>query len=317
MKSTKSIKYSNSEDLELCDYSIRELLPDEVLIENQAIGVNRPDLLQCSGLYPAPKGHSEILGLESSGIIIAIGNKVTEWQIGDRVAALLNGGGYSEYSIAKSGHCLKIPNNMNFIEAAGLPEAMFTIYANVFEGCALKSGETILIHGGASSIGTIAIKMCKAIGAKVYITAGSDEKCEVCKDLGADLVVNYKTEDFETNIKANGGADIILDMIGGDYIQKNINILNQGGRLCNIAYLNGAVAEINFMRLMLKNLTITGSVLRSRQDKEKTRIRDGIIKNFWGKIEPKIDKSFPLKDAQLAMDRLKRMENIGKIILIP
>lgn len=291
----------------------------QVLIKCHYSGINRPDLLQRKGLYPPPENASPILGLEASGEIVALGDGVKQWRIGDKVCAILNGGGYAQYVIAEAGHCLKLPQNMDLMGAACLPETMLTVYTNVFEDCALKSGETFLIHGGASGIGVSAIQMAKAIGAKVIATVGSDEKKEFCEKLGADIAINYKTQDFEEIAKSHGGIDVILDMVGGSYIQKNINILKDCGRLSFIAFLQGPQANVNFMRLMLKRIKITGSTLRSRTNEEKSRIALALEKDFGeylriGAIKPVIHAVFELKHANEAHQILESNQNIGKLL---
>jgi NADPH:quinone reductase len=293
--------------------------PNEVLIKVHACGINRPDLLQRAGLYPAPKNASPLLGLEAAGEIVEIGENVKDYKIGDQVCALLNGGGYAEYCVAHYGACFKIPPNLGMIEAASLPETMMTVYTNIFEVCNLQKGENFLVHGGASGIGVMAIQMAKAIGANVFATVGNDEKVEFCQSIGAQKVINYKNEDFEETLKSVG-IDVILDMVGGSYIQKNLNILNDKGRICSIAFLQGAKTEINFMRMMLKRLTITGSTLRSRSDDEKAQIADGVKRDFWkfvenGQIKPIIDSVFPFKECEAAHKLMASNNHKGKIIL--
>lgn len=292
----------------------------QVLIKNSAFGINRPDIFQKMGFYPPPQNASPILGLESAGEIIEIGDNVNDFKIGDMVCALLNGGGYAEYSIAEAGQCFKIPQNLNYIEAASIPETIMTVYENVFRVCGLKPHESFLVHGGASGIGVMAIQMARAIGAKVYTSVGSQEKSIFCENLGAALAINYKEQDFEQIIKASGGVDVILDMVGGPYIQKNIDILNDMGRLCYIAFLQGPKAEINFMRLMLKRLTITGSTLRSRSNEDKAIIASGVKKDFWhfvenGKIKPIIDSVYKFENIQAAHDLVQSNNHIGKIVI--
>ncbi len=292
----------------------------QVLIRSHYSGVNRPDILQRKGLYPPPANASPLLGLEVSGEIAAIGENCGDLAIGDKVCALLNGGGYAEYAIAEAGHCLSVPKNIDMAGAAALPETMLTVFTNVFEDCSLQADETILIHGGASGIGVSAIQMANAIGAKVIVTVGSDEKAAFCEKLGAVLAINYKTQDFEEIIKAKGGVDVILDMVGGPYIQKNINILNDCGRLSFIAFLQGAQANINFMRLMLKRIKITGSTLRSRSNIEKSRITKEVHKRFFPLIEngtyrPIIHEIIPFGDVEKAHAIIEASQNLGKIVL--
>jgi NADPH:quinone reductase len=293
----------------------------EVLIRVAAAGVNRPDLTQRAGFYPPPPGAPETLGLEVSGVIESVGAGVTRWHEGDEVCALLPGGGYATYAIAHEGSVLPAPKNLPLTEAAALPETVFTVWANVFEAAALKPKETLLVHGGASGIGTTAIQMAKAHGARVIVTAGDDAKVKFCEKLGADRAINYRTQDFETIVRDLGGADVVLDMVGGPYVQKNLNLLNDNGRCVMIAFQQGPQAEVNLMRLMLKRLTLTGSTLRSRSNEEKARIAKAVHANVWpwveaGKVKPVIDSTFPLADAEQAHARLQSGGHAGKVILI-
>jgi len=292
----------------------------EVLIRVAAAGVNRPDLMQRAGLYPPPAGAPTTLGLEAAGEIVELGAGVTRWHVGEQVTALLAGGGYAEYATAHEGAVLPIPTGLSLIEAAALPETVMTVWANVFESGALKPGETLLVHGGASGIGTTAIQMAKAHGARVIVTAGDDAKCKACEKLGADRAINYRTGDFETEVRDLGGADVVLDMVGGSYVQKNLNLLNDGGRCVMIAFLQGPQAEVNLMRLMLKRLTLTGSTLRSRAVEEKARIAHEVERQVWpwiaaGKLKPVIDSTFALREAEAALARLQSGGHIGKIVL--
>jgi NADPH:quinone reductase len=294
--------------------------PGEILIQVAAAGINRPDLMQRAGLYPPPPGAPETLGLEVAGEVIALGSGVTRWKEGDRVCALLAGGGYATFALAHEGAALPIPAGLSMIEAAALPETVFTVWANVFESGALKRGETLLVHGGASGIGTMAIQMAKAHGARVFATAGDAGKCALCEKLGAERGINYRTEDFEAILRDAGGADVVLDMVGGPYVQKNLNLLNEGGRCVMIAFLRGAQAELNLMRVMLKRLTLTGSTLRSRAKTEKARIAAAVEKTVWpwieaGKVKPVIDSTFTLNDAEAAHKRLQSGLHAGKIVL--
>ncbi len=292
----------------------------EILIRVEAAGVNRPDLTQRAGAYPPPPGASLTLGLEVAGEIVEVGHGVTRWHVGDKVAALLAGGGYAEYATAHEGSALPIPAGLSMVEAAALPETVMTVWANVFEGGALKKNETLLVHGGASGIGTTAIQMAKAAGARVYATAGEAEKVKLCEKLGADRGINYRTEDFESVVRDLGGADVVLDMVGGPYIQKNLDILKEQGRLVMIAFIQGPTAELNLMRMMLKRLTITGSTLRSRSNEEKARIAAAVESNVWpwieaGRVKPVIDSTFTLNEAEQAHARLQSGGHAGKIIL--
>lgn len=292
--------------------------PGEILIRVRAAGVNRPDLIQRAGMYAPPPGASGVLGLEVAGDVAAIGAGVTRWREGDRVCALLGGGGYADYAVAHEGSALPVPPSLSFAEAACLPETVFTVWANVFESGALKPGEALLVHGGASGIGTTAIQMALAHGAKVFATA-SGAKAAFCTSLGA-RGIDYASEDFEAIVKAEGGADVILDMVGAPYLAKNLNILNAMGRLVYIAFLHGAKAEIDLMRLMLKRLTITGSTLRARPVEEKARLAREVERNVWpwiaaGKVRPIMDSTFPLEDAERAHARMQSGAHIGKIAL--
>lgn len=280
----------------------------EVLIRVAAAGVNRPDLLQRIGKYPPPPGITDIPGLEVSGEIVGTGEKV---------CALLAGGGYAEYAIAPAGQCLPAPSSLDMTTAAGLPEAVFTVWNNVFVRGDLKAGETLLIHGGSSGIGTTAIQMAKALGARVFVTAGSDDKCQTCLNLGANRAINYKTHDFTEELS---DIDVVLDMVGGDYVPRNIKVLRNGGRHVSIASLNGSKAEIDIRTIMQKRLVLTGSTLRSRPVEEKSDLARGIREIVWplieaGKIRPLVHATFPLKQAQKAHDLLESGSVSGKIIL--
>lgn len=294
--------------------------PHEVLIRVAAAGVNRPDLMQRAGLYPPPPGAPAGLGLEAAGEIVELGAGVTRWHVGEHVTALLAGGGYAEYAIAHEGAVLPIPAGLSMVEAAALPETTMTVWANVFETAALKPGERLLVHGGASGIGTTAIQMGKAYGARVFATAGDDAKVKLCEKLGADRGINYRTDDFETVVGYLGGADVVLDMVGGPYVQKNLNVLNDRGRCVIIAFLQGPQVELNLMRLMLKRLTLTGATLRSRSVEEKARIARGVEEHVWpwieaGQMKPVIDSTFPLNEAEAAHARLQSGAHAGKIVL--
>lgn len=292
----------------------------EILIRVEAAGVNRPDLQQRAGHYPPPPGASPILGLEAAGEIVELGPGVTRWHVGDKVTALLAGGGYAEYAVAHEGSALPIPSGLSMTEAAALPEAVFTVWANVFQTGALKQNETLLVHGGASGIGTTAIQMAKTYGARVIATAGDASKVKLCEKLGAERCINYRTEDFEMTVRDLGGADVVLDMVGGPYIQKNLDVLNDHGRLLMIAFLQGPTAQLNLMRLMLKRLTITGATLRSRSVEEKARIAAEVERNVWpwiasGRVKPVIDSTFPLTEGEQAHARLQSGAHAGKIVL--
>lgn len=292
----------------------------EVRIAVQAAGLNRPDLLQLDGLYPAPAGACPRLGLEAAGVIEAAGPGVERWRPGDRVCALLNGGGYAEQAIAPEGSVLPWPETLSAVEAAALPEAVFTVWANVFEAGRLESGQTLLVHGGASGIGSTAIQMARAAGARVYATAGGEAKCALVGKLGAERAIDYRTEDFEAVLREAGGADVVLDMVGGKYVQKNLDLLRVEGRLVQIAFLEGARVELDLMRLMLKRLTFTGSTLRARPDAEKARLARAIEAQVWpwiarGALRPIIDATFPLDQAGAALAHMRSGRHAGKIVL--
>ena len=311
------------EVLTLQDIAVAGPGPGQVLIKVAAAGVNRPDIMQRQGVYPAPKGHSAIPGLEVAGHVAALGPGVNHFKIGDAVMALVNGGGYAGLTIAQEVATLAIPAGMSMIEAAAIPETFFTVWHNVFERGALKNGEWFLVHGGTSGIGVTAIQLAKAFGARVIATAGSASKAEACKTLGADIAIDYSKEDFADVIKTateGRGVDVILDMVGGDYIERNIKCLADDGRLVNIAYQKGSSAQIDFMRVMLKRLTITGSTLRVRTNAIKGGIAQAVAKNAFplisaGKVKVLIDSTFPLRDAAAAHARMESSQHIGKIVL--
>ncbi|MDP1907915.1 MAG: NAD(P)H-quinone oxidoreductase, partial [Hyphomicrobium sp.] len=294
----------------------------QVLIKVAAAGVNRPDVMQRLGLYPAPKGHSEIPGLEVSGVVAAVGPEAPRFNAGDKVMALVNGGGYAEYCVADEGSCLPIPDGISMVEAAAIPEGFFTVWHNVFERGGLQAGEWFLMHGGTSGVGVAAIQLAHALGAKVIATAGSPEKCAACVELGAARAVDYKTEDFAEVVKAETsgrGVDVILDIVGADYIERNVRSLADDGRLVNIAYQSGSKVTIDMMRIMLKRLTITGSTLRIRSAEVKAAIARAVEQKVIPLITDKrvkviIDATFPLKDAATAHARLDAA-HIGKIVL--
>jgi putative PIG3 family NAD(P)H quinone oxidoreductase len=296
----------------------------EVLIAVAAAGVNRPDVHQRQGNYAPPPGASDIPGLEVAGTIVAVGLGVHNLAVGQQVCALVAGGGYATYCVAPAPQVLPVPKGLTLIEAAALPETFFTVWTNLFERGALKSGESVLIHGGSSGIGTTAIQLAKQFGARIFVTAGSLEKCQACEKLGADVAIEYKREDFAEVIKnktAGRGVDVILDMIGGDYFQRNINSLAMDGRLVSIAYLRGARVEVNFMPVMRNRLTITGSTLRPRTVEQKGAIAAALRGKVWpliekGKVKPLIEKTFPLTEAAEAHRLLESSTHIGKIVLI-
>ncbi len=296
----------------------------EVLIEVAAAGVNRPDVLQRQGGYAPPPGASDIPGLEIAGKIVAAGDGAGAWKVGDSVCALVAGGGYAEYCTAPAPQCLPVPGKLDLIHAAALPETFFTVWTNVFDRGRLQRGETFLVHGGSSGIGTTAIQLAHAFGARVIATAGSDEKCDACRKLGADVAVNYRTEDFAAKVMEateGKGADVILDMVGGDYIPKNLKCLAVEGRLVQIAFLKGSTAEINLLPLMMKRQTLTGSTLRPRSVAQKAEIAQSLREKVWpllesGKIAPVIHKTFPLAQAADAHRLMESSAHVGKIVLV-
>lgn len=303
--------------------SVPRPAPNEILIRVHAAGVNRPDSLQRQGLYPPPPGAPDIPGLEAAGEVVALGREGGRFKLGDKVTALVTGGGYAEYCLAHVLCTLPVPQGLSDVEAGAIPETFFTVWTNVFEAGALKPGETLLVHGGTSGIGTTAIMLAKAFGACVFTTVGSDEKCAAALRLGADAAVNYKREDFAAALKplaGERGVDVVLDMVGGDYVPRNVELLGRGGRHVSIAFLKGATAEINLMQVMLKRLTLTGSTLRPRSPEEKGKIAAALEEKVWplfaqGRIRPVIDSTFPLRDAAQAHRRLEDPAHIGKIVL--
>lgn len=293
---------------------------DQVVIKVAYAGVNRPDALQRAGLYDPPKGASDLPGLECAGEVAAVGAGVTSPKVGDQVCALLPGGGYAEYVATPAAHCLPVPYGMTLKQAACLPETFFTVWSNVFMRGGLQAGERFLVHGGSSGIGTTAIQLARVFGARVFTTAGSDEKCAACVDLGAERAINYRTSDFVEELRSEGGADLILDMVGGPYIQRNIKTLADDGRLVQIAFLQGPKAELNLVHVMTRRLTITGSTLRPQSDLAKARIAEQLRAHVWpllnaGRIAPVMDEEFALKDASAAHARMESSAHIGKIVL--
>lgn len=320
MKAIIITKPGAAEVLKLQECPVPQLKPNEVLIHVKAAGINRPDIFQRTGNYPPPPDvPQDIPGLEVAGIIAEMGSEVTQWKAGDAVCALLGGGGYAEYAAVDARHCLPVPSGWTFVEAASLPETVFTVWQNVFLRGGLKRGENFLVHGGSSGIGITAIQLAKIFGAEVYATAGSDEKCKTCESLGAKRSINYKKEDFEIVLK-DIGLDVILDMIGGSYIAKNIRILKPDGRLVYINAMQGGKAEIDVTEFMRKRLTLTGSTLRNRDAVFKAQLSAEIRENIWpimeaGKFKPVIYKTFKLEDAAAAHQLMESSEHIGKIIL--
>jgi NADPH:quinone reductase len=295
----------------------------EILVKVIAAGVNRPDVMQRQGHYPPPKGATEIPGLEIAGEVVELGRGTKRWKQGDKVMALVVGGGYAEYCLAFEGHALPVPANLSMIEAAAIPETFFTVWHNVFERGKLAAGETLLVHGGSSGIGTTAIALGKAFGARVLTTAGTPEKCEACRKLGADLAIDYKTEDFVALTKQatqGRGADLILDMVGGDYVGRNYEAAAVEGRIVQIAFLASSRVTVDLMRLMLKRLTHTGSTLRARAVADKAAIARAVENNVLpliasGRVKPLIDSTFPLAQASAAHARMESGQHIGKIVL--
>jgi NADPH:quinone reductase len=292
----------------------------EVLIRVVAAGINGPDIMQRKGLYPAPKGASDLPGLEVSGEIVAKGANVQRWAIGDQVVALTNGGGYAEYVAVDAEHCLTVPKGISMVDAAGLPETFFTVWSNVFIGAGLKAGEIFLVHGGAGGIGTTCIQLGKAFGAKVIATDSPDARCRVCKELGADRVVDYRKEDFVEAVRAEGGANVILDIVGGPNIEKNFKAASHDARIIQLAFGAGSKVEINLMPVMLKRLSYTGSTLRTRPDAFKARIARELEAQVWphiasGKIRVVTHSALPLRDAAKAHALMEASQHTGKILL--
>jgi putative PIG3 family NAD(P)H quinone oxidoreductase len=298
--------------------------PGAVLIRIAAAGLNNADLLQARGLYPPPPGASSILGMEVSGIIAELGEGVTGWKVGDKVCALLAGGGYADYAAADAGAMLPVPETIDLVEAAGLPEAAFTAWTNIVDTGRLAPGESLLIHGGTSGIGSLAIQIFAARGHRVFTTAGSDEKCEAARKFGAARAINYRSEEFAMAAKdetGGKGVDVILDMVGGDYIQRNIDAAAAWGRIVNIAYQSGFKAQVNFAPVLTKRLTLAATTLRGRDPGQKRAIRDALLKEVWpllgaeGGVGPVIDRVFPLEQAQKAHEYMAGTGHIGKILL--
>jgi len=295
----------------------------EILIEVAAAGVNRPDVMQRMGLYPPPPGAPDIPGLEIAGEVVACGTGVTRWKEGDRVMALVVGGGYAEFCIAHESHALPVPAGLSLTEAAAIPETFFTVWYNAFERGRLAARETLLVHGGSSGIGTTAIQLAAAFGARVITTAGTPEKCEACRKLGADVAINYKTEDFVAVTKqatSDRGADLVLDIVGGDYIDRNYEAAAVEGRIVQIAFQSSSRATVDFRRLMLKRLTHTGSTLRARSVADKGAIARAVEAKVLpliaaGRVKPVIDSTFPLREAAAAHARMESSQHIGKIVL--
>jgi len=320
MRAIEITTHGGPEVLQLCERSMPNAGHGEVVIKVAYAGVNRPDALQRAGLYNPPANASDLPGLEAAGVVHAIGAGVTGIGVGDEVCALLPGGGYAEFVTTPAAHCLPVPSGMELKQAACLPETFFTVWSNVFMRGGLQAGERFLVHGGSSGIGTTAIQLARHFGARVFATAGSDEKCAACVDLGAEQAINYLDQDFVEVMRGIGGADLILDMVGGPYMQRNIKALADDGRLVQIAFLQGFKAELNMMQMMTRRLTLTGSTLRPQSDLAKARIADQLRAQVWpllaaGSVAPVMDSEFALEDAAAAHTRMEGSTHIGKIVL--
>lgn len=294
--------------------------PGEALLRIAAAGVNRPDVLQRQGLYPPPPGATDLPGLEAAGVVAAVGEGVSVVKPGDRICALLPGGGYAEYATVHESATLPAPESLTLIEAASLPETYFTVWANVFDDAGLKNSETLLVHGGTSGIGVTAIQLAKAVGARVFSTASSPEKLDAIRKLGADEAFNYETDKWEDLISSRGGADVVLDMAGGDFVARNLDALNPGGRHVSIAFLRGPVAEVSVMTIMRKCLRLSGSTMKARDIEDKARLADALETHVWplfatGELKPVIDRTFPLDEAPKAHERMESGVHMGKIVL--
>ncbi|MEM8772671.1 MAG: NAD(P)H-quinone oxidoreductase [Pseudomonadota bacterium] len=306
--------------LKLADRPLPRPAGNEVLIRIHAAGVNRPEVLQRLGLYPPPPGATDIPGLEAAGEIAAVGDSVTAWSVGDKVCALLPGGGYGEYAVTDAGSCLPVPEGLSMEEAAAIPETFFTVWANVFDDAGLQSGETLLVHGGTSGIGTTAIMLAKASGANVIATASSDAKLDQCRAVGVDAAYRYDEDKWEEKIAADGGVDVVLDMAGGDFVARNLECLNFKGRHVSIAFLRGAEATVNVMTIMRKQLRLSGSTMKARSSVEKARLAKGLREHVWplleaGKLKPVIDRTYSLAEAADAHKRMEAGDHAGKIVL--
>lgn len=320
MRAVEITRPGGPDVLKLTERPIPEADAGQVVLKVAYAGVNRPDALQRAGAYDPPPGASDLPGLEASGEVVAVGTGVEGLSLGDKVCALLPGGGYAEYVATPAAHCLPVPDGMDLKQAACLPETFFTVWSNVFTRGGLKAGERFLVHGGSSGIGTTAIQLANAFGARVFATAGSDEKCEACVNLGAEKAINYRDEDFVGVMRAEGGANLILDMVGGDYIPRNVKALAEDGRLVQIAFLQGPVVELNFALMMVKRLTLTGSTLRPQSDLAKARIAQDLREAVWpllnsGRVAPVIDSEFALAETAAAHKRMEASNHIGKIVL--
>ncbi|WP_050927863.1 NAD(P)H-quinone oxidoreductase [Aestuariivita boseongensis] len=320
MRAVEITKPGGPDVLQITERPVPQPAHGQIVMKVAWAGVNRPDALQRAGAYAPPPGASDLPGLEAAGEVVAVGTGVTEWSVGDQVCGLLPGGGYAEYVATPAAHCLPVPKGLSLKEAACLPETYFTVFSNVFTRGGLKAGERFLIHGGSSGIGTTAIQLAHVFGARVFVTAGSEEKCQACLDLGAERAINYREEDFVDVIRAEGGADLILDMVGGEYIPRNLKALADDGRLVQIAFLQGPKVEVNFAQLMTRRLTMTGSTLRPQSDLAKAKIAQDLREAVWplldaGRVRPIMDSEFPLDQASAAHARMESSGHIGKIVL--
>ncbi len=320
MKVVATAAPGGPEALQPGERPLPKLEPGDVLVKVAAAGVNGPDLWQRKGLYPAPAGASDLLGLEISGEVVALGSQAARWKVGDKVAALTNGGGYAEYCAVDARHCLPIPETVGLRDAGGLPETFFTVWSNIFMGVGLASGETLLVHGGAGGIGTTAIQLGKAFGAKVIATDSPAGRCEICHDLGADRVVDYQREDFVEVVRNEGGANVILDIVGGPNIERNFKAASHDARIVQLAFALGSKVEINLMPVMLKRLVYTGSTLRSRPAAFKAKIAQELEAKVWphiasGRIRVVTRQTFPLAEAAKAHALMESSQHIGKILL--
>jgi len=320
MRAIEITKAGGPEVLQLCERPVPQPEYGQVVIKLAYAGVNRPDALQRAGAYAPPPTASDLPGLEGAGTVHAIGEGVSGVALGDEVCALLPGGGYAEYVATPAAHCLPVPQGLSLKEAACLPETFFTVWSNVFMRGGLKAGERFLVHGGSSGIGTTAIQLANTFGARVFATAGNDEKCMACEELGAEWCINYKEEDFVTEMRELGGADLILDMVGGDYIPRNLKTLADDGRLVQIAFLGGPKVEVNFAQLMTRRLTMTGSTLRPQSDLAKANIATELREAVWpklasGQIKPVMDSEYDLEKAAEAHAHMEASQHIGKIVL--
>lgn len=320
MRAVEITKPGGPDVLQVTERPVPQAQHGQVVVRVAWAGVNRPDALQRAGLYAPPPTASDLPGLEASGEVVAVGDGVFDVDVGDLVCALLPGGGYAEYVATPAAHCLPIPDGVSLKAAACLPETHFTVWSNVFTRGGLQAGERFLVHGGSSGIGTTAIQLAHAFGARVFATAGSAAKCAACMQLGAEKAINYREEDFVEAVRAEGGADLILDMVGGDYIPRNLKALAEDGRLVQIAFLNGPKVAVNFAPLMMRRLTVTGSTLRPQSDLAKARIAQALHKQVWPllaakRIAPVMDQAFDLEEAALAHARMESSDHIGKIVL--